>query len=145
MHEKRPELLKVPELEMRPRDAIQIGSLPELPRSGGYKIIVTAINVFSRYAFAYPVSTPTAVKTAEVIIDTMKRHAYLPTMLITDKGSVFVSQVFSEVAAGLSITLEHSTTKHAQTTGVLERTHATIRTSLKMVVNFENNGRNTYH
>ena len=31
----------------------------------GYENIVRAIDVFSRYAFAYPVSNPTAVNTAK--------------------------------------------------------------------------------
>ena len=62
----------------------------------------------------------------------MTRHAYLTTLLITDKGSVFVSQVIHEVAEKLGINLKHATTKHAQTIGVLERAHATIKTSLKM-------------
>ena len=74
---------------------------------------------------------PTAVNTAEVIIDILTRHAYLPTLIITDKGSVFVSQVIHEVAEILGINLKHATTKHAQTIGVLERAHATIKT-LKM-------------
>ena len=111
---------------------MQIDLLPELPPSGGYENMITAIDVFSRYAFAYPVSNPTAVNTAKVIIDIMTRHAYLPTLIITDKGSVFVSQVINEVAEILSINLKHATTKHAQTIGVLERVHATIKTSLKM-------------
>ena len=62
----------------------------------------------------------------------MTRHAYIPTLIITDKGSVFVSQVIHEVAEILGINLKHATTKHAQTIRVLERAHATIKTSLKM-------------
>ena len=63
----------------------------------------------------------------------MTRHAYLNTLIITDKGSIFVSQVIHEAAEILGINLKHSTTKHAaQTIGVLERAHATIKTSLKM-------------
>ena len=111
---------------------MQIDLLPEIPPSGGYENIITAIYVFSRYAFAYPVSNPTAVNTAKVIIDIMTRHAYLPTIFITDKGSVFVSQVIYEVAEIMGMNLKHATTKHAQTIGVLERDHATIRISLKM-------------
>ena len=61
----------------------------------------------------------------------MTRHAYLPTLIITDKGSVFLSQVIHEVAEVLGIKLKHVTTKHAQTIRVLERAHATIKTSLK--------------
>ena len=127
-----PEIIHIPEWDLGPEDLMQIDLLPELPPSGGYENIITAIDVFSRYAFAYPVSNPTAVSTAKVIIDIMTRHAYLPTLIITDKGSVFVSQVIHEVAEVLGINLKHATTKHAQTIGVLERAHATIKTSLKM-------------
>ena len=88
-----PELIHIPEWDLGPEDLMQIDLLPELPPSGGYETIITAIDVFSRYAFAYPVSNPTAVNTAKVIIDIMTRHGYLPTLIITDKGSVFVSQV----------------------------------------------------
>ena len=111
---------------------MQINLLPELPPSAGYEIIITAIDVFSRFAFAYPVSNPTAVNTAKAIIDIMTRRAYLPTLIITDKGSVFVSQVIHEVAEIFGINLKHATTKHAQTIGVPEQAYATIKTSLKM-------------
>ena len=127
-----PELIHITEWDLGPEDLMQIDLLPQLPPSGGYEDIFTAIDVFSRYAFAYPVSNPTAVNTATVIIDIMTRHAYLPTLIITDKGSVFVSQVIHEVAEILGINLKHSTTKHAQTIGVLEGAHATIKTSFKM-------------
>ena len=127
-----PELIHIPEWDLGPEDLMQIDLLPELPPSGGYENIITAIDVFSRYAFAYPVSNTTAVNTAKVITDIITRHAYLPTLIITDKGSVFVSQVIHEVAQILGINLKDARTKHAQTNGVLERAHATIKTSLKM-------------
>ena len=37
-----------------PEDAMQIDLVPELPPSGGYENLVTAIDVFSRYLLAYP-------------------------------------------------------------------------------------------
>ena len=39
-----------------PEDAMQIDLVPGLAPSGGYENIVTAIDVFSRYLFAYPTS-----------------------------------------------------------------------------------------
>ena len=48
---------------------MQIDLLPELPPSGGYENIIAAIDVFSRYAFADPVSNPTAVNTSKVIMN----------------------------------------------------------------------------
>ena len=127
-----PEFIHIPEWDLGPEDLMQIDLFPEFPPSGGYDNIITGIDVISRYAFAYPVSNPTAVNTAKVIKGIMTRHAYLPTLIITDKESVFVSQVIHEVAEILGIILKHATTKHAQTIGVLERAHATIKASLKM-------------
>ena len=127
-----PELVHIPKWDVGTENLMRIDLFPELPPSGGYEIIITAIDVFSRLAFAYPVSNFTAVNTAKVIIDIMTRHAYLPTLTKTDKTSVFICQNFHEVAERLGINLTHATTKHAQTIGVLERAHETIKFSLKM-------------
>ena len=62
----------------------------------------------------------------------MTKHAYLPTTLISDKGTAFTSHVIKEVASVLGITLKHATTKHAQTIGLLERSHASIKQALKI-------------
>ena len=64
---------------------MQIDLMPEIPANGGWEDIITAIDVFLRYAFAYPISNPMAVITGIVIIDIMTRHANLPTLIITDK------------------------------------------------------------
>ena len=64
-----PELIHIPEWDLGPEDLMKIDILPDLAPSGCYEIIITAIDVFSRYAFVYPVFNPTAVKTAKVTID----------------------------------------------------------------------------
>ena len=117
-----PELIHIPERDLGPEDLMQIDLLPEIPPSGVYENIITAIDVISRYAFAYPVSNTTAVNTAKIVTSIVTRHTYLPTLKITDKGSVFVPQVLHEAAKILGMDLKHSTTKHVQTIGVLERT-----------------------
>ena len=43
-----------------------------------------------------------------------------------------MSQKIKEVAEVLGITLQHATTKHAQTIGMLERTHASLKKTLKI-------------
>ena len=111
---------------------MQIDLPPELPLKGAYQNIITAIDAFSRYAFAYLVSNPAAVNTANIFIDSMTRHAYLPTFMVTDKGPVFVSNVIHKIANVLSSKLRPSTIKHAQTIVVLEGTHATIKMSLNL-------------
>ena len=112
---------------------MQIDLVPELPPSGGYENIVTAMDVFSRYLFAYPTSNQDATTIAKVILNIMTKRAYLPTTLISDKGTAFTSHVIKEVAGVLGITLKHATTRHAQTIGLLERSsHASIKQSLNI-------------
>ena len=114
--------------------------LPNLPPSGGYDNIITAIDVFSSYLFAYPVTRITAPAVAKVIMDFLCKHTYLPTTIITDMGKQFNSQVTKEVAAVLNIELKHATTKHAQTIGLLERTHASVKAHFKAATGeFRNN------
>ena len=99
-------------------DAMQIDLVPELPPSGGYENIVTAMHVFSRCLFAYPTSNQDATTKAKVIINILTKHAYLPTTLISEKGTAFTSHVIKEVAGVLGFTMKHATTKHAQTIGL---------------------------
>ena len=115
-----------------PEDAMQIDLVPQLPPSGGYENIVTAMDVFSRYLFSYPTSSQDAKTLAKVKNNIMTKHAYLPTSIISDEGSVFMSQVIKEVAKVLGITPQHATTKHAQTIGMLEGTHASLKKTLKI-------------
>ena len=75
-----PELLNLPEWDFGPEDAMQIDLLPNLQTSGGYQTVMTAIDVFSRYLFAYPLIEATAADVAKVIIDIMTKHSYLPTI-----------------------------------------------------------------
>ena len=128
----RPPLQNPNEYNTAPEDVMQIDLVPGLPPSGGYENIVTAIDVFFRYLFAYPTSNQDPKTVAQVLINIMTQHAYLPTTLISDKGTAFTSNVFKEVAGVLGITLKHATTKHAQTTGLLERPHASISQAFKI-------------
>ena len=128
----RPSLKNQNEHITAPEDAMQIDLVPELPPSGGYTSIVTAMDVFSRYLFAYPTSNQDAKTISKILINIMTKHAYLPTTLISDKGTAFMSHVLKEVAGVLGITLKHATTKHAQTIGLLERSHMSIKQALKI-------------
>ena len=129
-----PKWLNLPEKDLGPEDAykLKIDLLPNLPTSGGYQTVMTAIDAFSRYLMAYPLIEATAPSVAKVKIDIMTKHAYWPSTLITDKGSAFTSTIITVITNFLGITLKCATTKHPQTIGKLERTHAPLKTNLKM-------------
>ena len=124
-----PELLNLPEWDLGPKDTEQIDLLPNLPPSGGFGNFLTTIDVFSRYLFAYTLTDASAINVAKVTIDITTKHEYLPTTLITDKGTAFTSTNIAEIKQILGI---NATTKHPQTIGNLERKHASLKTILKM-------------
>ena len=141
-----PELPNLPERVLGPEDAMQINLLPNLSLSGGYENVLTAIDVFSRHLFTYLLTDASAINVAKVLIDIMTKHAYLPTTLITDKRNAFTSTIIAEFTQILGITLKCAPTKHPQTIGKLERTHASLKTILKMACgNTADNGTNIYH
>ena len=106
--------------------------MPPKPPSGGYENIVTAMDVFSRSLFAYPTCNRDAKTIAKVIIKIMIKHAYLPTTLISDKGSAILSNMKEELAGVSGITPKHATTKHPKTIGLLERSQKSIKQALKI-------------
>ena len=123
----RPPLQNPNEHITAPEEAIQFDLVPEILPSGGYDYILTAMDVLSRCSFACPISNPDTKTIAKIINNIMIKHAYLPTTLVSDKGSAFESKVIKGMTGVLRITLKHATTKHAQTIGMLERSHASIK------------------
>ena len=90
------------------------------------------IHIFSRYLFAYSTQNVTAKTIGRCIVDVMTRHAYLPTLRLSDKKSQFRSELVAEKPQILEIQTSHASTKHSRTVGILERTHASIKTALNI-------------
>ena len=62
------------------------------------------------------------------------RHTYIPKNIISDKGSVFTSNIMTELMSAAGIHIEHATVKHAQTIGMVERSHQRLKQILKINV-----------
>ena len=110
----RPKMINNTEHVLGPEYILEIDILPNLPNSAGYQNIVTMIDVFSRYLFAYPTQNATARTIGRCIVDVMTRHAYLPTLIISDKGSQFRSEVVEELTRILEIQISHASTKQLE-------------------------------
>ena len=66
------------------------------------------------------------------MFDVMTRQENLPTLILSDKGSQFRSEVVPEITQIIDTQINHASTKHAQTIGMVERTHASVETVLKI-------------
>ena len=127
-----PPMIDTSKMALGPEDALQMDIVPFDEPSNGFTAIVTAMDIFSRYLFTYCVTKIDAKTIARVLVDIMTRHAYVPTTIITDKGTQVMSEVVADTTRVLGIQLRHATTKHAQTIGILERCHASLKEALKI-------------
>ena len=128
----RPKMINNTEHVSGLEDILENGILPNLPISAGLQNIVRMINVFSRYLLAYSTQTVMAKTIGRCLVDVMTRHAFSPTLILSDKGSQFRSENVAETTQILENEINHASTKHAQTIGFLERTHVSIKTALKI-------------
>jgi hypothetical protein len=137
-----PQLQPVASLQSMPGDMMQIDIVGKLPLSGSYTHVLTGIDVFSKYLFAVPMTKVDAVSVAQALVSLFLRHSYIPTVIVTDLGSVFTSNLLTELTYMLEIRLRHATLKHAQTIGLLEKSHEAFKRVLKL---YENPTHKTWH
>ena len=121
-HSSPPSVAKKPKEHITaPEDAMLINLVPGLPPSGGFENFLTAMDVFSRFLFAYPTSNQDDKTLVKNTSNITTKQAYLPTTLIPDRGSDFVSQVIKEVVGVLSITPLQSRLKQMRCSNDLTR------------------------
>ena len=125
-----------------PADLIQVDIVGQLPKSGGYSYVVTAMDVFSKYMFAQPITSPSAETVAKILMQCFLRHSNIPLGILTAKGSVFTSKLIQNLSEMLEFKLTHATVKHAQTIGLLERSHGPLKRYLKI---YENQLKHDWH
>ena len=93
------------------------------------------MDIFSGYLSAVPLLRVDSSSIIKALLHIFTTHSYLPSKIILDKGSVFVSHIFLEITNQLKISVNHATAKHPQTIGTLERSPATIKRLLGIHTN----------
>ena len=85
------------------------------------------MDVFSRYLFTIPLAKVEAPTVTRALQNIMTTHSYIATIILSDKGTVFVSEVFKKMANDQNIEIDHAAVKHPQTIGTLERCHSSLK------------------
>ena len=131
----RPPLQKIYDPCDGPKDMLEIGIVGPLPASNGSTHILTAVDVFSRYLFAVPLKKPDTHSVAKGLLSVFTKPAYVPKHILTDKCTAFTAELLTEIAKAADIHISHATINHAQTIGMVERTHAKLKNIPKISVN----------
>ena len=120
-----------------------IAPLPPSRRTDDEKVfdaILVVVDRFTKYA-VYIACTrdTTASKLADDVINQVILRFGTPSNIVSDRGSLFTSKYWSELAVALKIRLNTSTAFHPQSDGQTERQNQTLEHYLRTYCNREQN------
>jgi transposase InsO family protein len=114
-----------------------ITKLPPTQLSGEFydTVLTTTDKVSREVVFSGGKETWTAAEWADVLLRDVVRRWGLPLSIISDRGSVFVSELWKAIFLKLDVSLLFSTAYHPQTDGQSEATNKYLQTMLRFFVN----------
>jgi transposase InsO family protein len=127
-----------PLLGVEPMQVLQIDFADVTkPSNKGHKALLVAIDVGSRYPFAFALKN----KRAETVVSILLKHVFpitgLPQVIHHDNDQAFSSQLWIEIHARLGISRRRSPAFAPQGKGIVERQIQTIKNKIFAVIEGE--------
>lgn len=113
-----------------PKDILNIDVVGPLPLSNGHRYILVAIDHYSKYAFAVPVSHVNAQTVCHFLSSILSRYGSWKT-IITDNARVFTGNKFSALLTSKKIQHRCISPRHPEANGAVERFIRTLRQLLR--------------
>jgi len=107
---------------------------PHPKSSRGNEYIVTVIDLFTKWAEAYPVRNHTAPVVAKVLMDNIISRHGCPKRCLSDRGVEFESGLFQEFCSKMGIEKIRTTAYQPSTNACVERFHRTLNSMLAKVI-----------
>ena len=114
-----------------PFETISIDATGPHPRSAnGFVFILTVIDHYSKFAFAFPMRNQEATTVAKLLTDHVICLVGTPARILSDQGPNFESTLFKELCRVLGIAKIRTSPYEAPTNGMVERFHLTLNSIL---------------
>jgi putative transposase len=131
-HHHRQHGLLQPIVPTRPNEIWNIDIFGPIDQSkSGCSYIMTMIDHFSHWIELVPLPDISAATTAEAFVSRIIHRHGLPELLITDRGSNFISELFRQVNKTLGIRHSLTSALHPQANGCVEHTNKAVAEWLK--------------
>jgi hypothetical protein len=122
----------------RPWHSIAMDMITDLPAINGFDSILVVIDRFTKLGHFLPcVKTMNSNQLAELFLKEIIRLHGLPSSIVSDRGSIFVSQFWSGLMKLLGIEQKLSTAYHPQTDGQTERLNSVLEQYLRCYTNYQ--------
>lgn len=110
---------------------IHVDIVDNLPiSSNGHRYLFTMIDRTTRYVEAVPLVSKTAEECASELLSHWICRFGMPSIITTDQGKQFESNLFQQLCNSLRITRIRTTGYHPQSNGLIENWHRTLKASL---------------
>jgi len=96
--------------------------------------MITVLDHFTKYAFAFPVRSHDAVTVAKYLVKRVFLVYGVPTQLLSDRGAEFVGSVMTDMCRLMEIDKIRTTSYKPSMNGALEHVHRTLNTMLGKIV-----------
>lgn len=117
---------------------IHIDLIGPLPISSGNKYCLTIIGRMTRWPEVTPIPDMTAPTVAEALVSTWISRFGCPSLLTSDQGRQFESDLASSLCAYLGVKRIRTTSYHPQSNGMIENYHRTLKSSLTALLDTAN-------
>uniref|UniRef100_A0A0A9W9N1 RNA-directed DNA polymerase n=1 Tax=Lygus hesperus TaxID=30085 RepID=A0A0A9W9N1_LYGHE len=113
-----------------PLQHIHIDLLGPFPASNGYKFCLTIIDRATGWPECIPIRNITAKTVIEQLYDNWISRFGAPSIITTDQGTQFMSDIFKKFCAAMGIQNIHTNAYHPQANGMIERFHRTLNEAI---------------
>lgn len=106
-----------------------------LPKSKGHTVILVVVDKFTKFAHFIPVRHPyTAMTIAQLFLDNIVKLHGLPTTIVTDRDTIFVSNFWRELFKLYKVNIALSKAYNPQSDGHRERVNQCLEMYLRCSV-----------
>ncbi|MBW0511086.1 hypothetical protein O181_050801 [Austropuccinia psidii MF-1] len=138
-------LLKPLPIPNGPWICASIDFITQLPLSNSFDSILVIVDRFSKMAVSIPtMSSITSLDLAHLFIKNIFSKHDLPSSIVSDRGSLFVSSFWTNLFQKLKISRDLSTTYHPETDGQTERVDQILVQYLQIYFSYHQDDWNTW-
>jgi hypothetical protein len=113
-------------------DEISMDFTEGLPKSKGHTVILVIVDRLTKYSHFLALSHPyTVQKVAALFMDNILKLHGPPSVITSDRDTIFTSKLWREIFNALQISLTFSTAHHPETDGQTERVNQCLEQYLR--------------
>lgn len=109
---------------------VHLDLIGPLPPCGDYRYCLTAVDRFTRWPEAVPLTDITAESVAKAFMSCWVARFGCPTEIVTDRGRQFESALFQQLSRTIGFDHRKTTAYHPQCNGLVERFHRQLKAAI---------------